>query len=442
MRKTLRLAIVAVTLVTLVVLTVAASALAVTSFDTQSSPGVHQRTIWDSTQVMIQRLTKDGGPGVNHIGYIHLQLTFKPTTSDFDIYLLDANGDVLSAEMGCMGIFAGKEYVDYQVTDVANQNIVDVIDPYTLEWTEYMEGDVYYVVIVAFNGAADYQVWGYYPSIDLETSEDVYESYNYYLQSYRFPASSLDWAKLTGPRYGGPYDFRPTSAGTGSCALAWPADLASRTITYDPVNAPMPYNVEQYMYAGTYWDEVLSNWGTEENYLPDFWKGDTDETTDDWYGFNDEYEVATSVDEAYDPIWAQRLAHYVPSLYLAYADATLGPAGDVKTGRTTMGYKAVLRYPENLWLKKVTKYSTYYKVSGRYSLDGAAVPVGTEIDIQRKTATRGWATVKTVKTTDALGSWSAKVSPTVKWWVRAKAEGNPATGLEYEYSITKTLAAL
>ncbi len=442
MHKAMRLAIVAVTLVTLVVLTVAASALAVTSFDTQSSPGVHQRTIWDSTQVMIQRLTKDGGPGVNHIGYIHLQLTFKPTTSDFDIYLLDENGDVLSAEMGCMGIFAGKEYVDYQVTDVADQTIVSEIDPYTLELVEYMKGDVYYVVIVAFNGTAEYQVWGYYPSIDLETSEDVYESYNYYLQSYRYPASSTSWATLTGPRYGGPYDFRPTSAGTGSCALAWPADLASRTITYDPATAPMPYNVEQYMYAGTYWDEVLSNWGTEENYLPDLWTNGTLDPADDWYGFNDEYEVATSVDEAYDPIWAQRLAHYVPSLYLAYADPLLGPAGGVKTGRTTMGYKAVLRYPENLWLKKVAKYSTYYTVSGRYSLDGVAVPVGTAIDIQRMTATKGWATVKTVKTTDALGSWSAKVSPTVKWWVRAKAEGNPATGLEYEYSITKTLAAL
>ncbi|RPI27219.1 MAG: hypothetical protein EHM52_05900, partial [Actinomycetota bacterium] len=145
MQKAMRLAIVAVTLVTLVVLTVAASALAVTSSDTQSSPGIHKRTIWDSTQVQIRRLTPADGPGVNHTGYIHLELKFKPTTSDFDLYLLNEDGEVLSAEMGCMGIFAGKEFVDYQVTDVANQTIISKIDPYTLDLIEYMEGDVYYV---------------------------------------------------------------------------------------------------------------------------------------------------------------------------------------------------------------------------------------------------------------------------------------------------------
>jgi len=443
MHKAMRLAIVALTLVTLVVLTVAASALAVTSSDTQSSPGIHQRTIWDQTQVMIRRLTPANTPGVNHTGYIHLELKFKPTTSDFDLYLLDENGDVLSAEMGCMGIFAGKEYVDYQVTDVANQNIIDEIDPYTLDWIQYMEGDVYYVVVVAFNGAAEYQVWGYYPQIDLETSEDPYETYNYYLQQYRYPASATSWAKLTGPRYGGPYDFRPTSAGTGSCALAWPASVLTKTVTYDPLNAPMPFNVEQYLYAGVYWDEVLANWGTEENYLPDLWKGDdVDDPADDWYGFNDEYEVATDSLSAFDPIWAQRIAHYVPSLYLAYADPLVGPAGGVDTGRTTMGYKAVLRWPENLWLRKVVKYSSYYKIYGRYSLDGSAVPIGTAISIQRKTATSGWKTIKTVKTTNDAGAWSVKLSPGVKWWVRAKAEGNLSTGLEYEYSITKVLKAL
>ncbi|HSL96189.1 MAG TPA: hypothetical protein VLA35_09795 [Thermoleophilia bacterium] len=432
----MRLAIVALTLATLVVLTVAASALAVTWSDGQSSPGIHKRTIWDSTQVQIRRLTPADGPGVNHTGYIHLELKFKPTTSDFDLYLLNEKGEVLSAEMGCMGLFAGKEYVDYQVTDVSNQNIVDEIDPYTLEWTEYMEGDVYYVVIVAFNGFAEYQVWGYYPQIDLETDDSVYESWNYYLQSYRFPLSSTSWAKMTGPRYGGPYDFRPTSAGEGACQLEWPADVVNKVVTYDPVNKPMPFCVEQYLYAGTYWDEVLANWwtGDPENYLPEDQGG--------WYGFYDTYDVAVSADEAWDDIWAQRLAHYVPSLFLAYADPLLGPDGGLKTGRSTMGFKATLYWPENLWLKRVAKYSTYYKVSGRYSLDGAAVPVGTPILIQRKTATKGWATVKTVKTVDALGNWSVKLSPGVKWWVRAKAEGNPSTGLEYEYSITKILKAL
>ena len=448
MHKAMRLAIVVVTLVTLAVLTVAASALAVTSSDWQSSPGIHERTIWDTTQVQIRRLTPADGPGVNHTGYIHLQLTFKPTTSDFDLYLLDADGNVLSTEMGCMGIFAGKEYVDYQVTDIVNQNIIFGFDPYTTDYYEYMEGDVYYVVIVAFNGAADYQVWGYYPQIALDLSDDVYDSSTYYLQSYRFPASSTTWAKLTGPRYGGPYDFRPTSAGEGACQLQWPADVVNKVVTYNPVAAPMPFCVEQYLYAGPYWDEVLANWaaeGSEENYLPPLWEEDPLDPADDWYGFYDTYPVAMDSDDGWDletDIWAHRLGHYVPSLFLAYADPLLGPEGGLKTGRTTMGYKATLTWPENLWLRKVVKYSSYYKIYGRYSLDGAAVEIGTPVEIQRKTATSGWKTIKTVKTTNDLGAWSVKLTPGVKWWVRAKAEGNPSTGLETEYSLTRILKAL
>jgi hypothetical protein len=429
MQKALKLAIVAVTLVTLVVLTVAASALALTSTTTQSSPGMTERTIWDQTQVSIRKLTY----GVNHTGPIHMELTFKPTTSDLDIYLLDSNGDALNVEQGCMGLYAGKEYIDYYVTDVDDQTIE--LDIYADDGPiEYMVGDTYYLVVVAFNGAASYQIWGYYPQIWLEDSEDVYETYNYYLQTYRFPSKVTSWATITGPRYGGAYDFRPTSVGEGTCRLEWPADIVNKVVKYDRVNAPMPANVEQYLYAGTYWDEVLSNWGTEENYYPDAQDGST------WYGFNDTYDVAEFPYD--DDMWAQRVAHYVPSLYLAYENPLLGPDGPLDTGRTTMGYKAMLTYPENLWLKKVAKYSSYYKLYGRYSLDGAAVPIGTPIYIERKTATRGWATVKTVKTTNDLGSWSVKLSPGVTWYVRARALGNDTTGLEYEYSITRRLRAL
>lgn len=432
MQKAMRLAVVAVALVTLVVLTAVSSASALTSSTTQSSPGMTARTIWDQTQVSIRELTY----GVNHTGPIHMELTFKPTTADLDIYLLDSNGDALNVEQGCMGLFAGKEYIDYQVTDVVNQDIE--LDIYADDGPiEYMVGDTYYLVVVAFNGAAEYKIWGYYPQIWLDASEDVYESYNYYLQSYRYPASATSWATITGPRYGGPYDFRPTSVGEGTCRLEWPADIVNKVVTYDRVNAPMPYNVEQYLYAGTYWDLVLSNWGTEENYLPEEHVADYAET---WYGFNDAFDVAEFAWD--DDMWAQRIAHYVPSLFLRYADPTLGPDGPPKLGRATMGYKAVLTYPENLWLRRVVKYSTYYKLYGRFSLDGAAMPIGTSVQIQRKTATSGWATVKTVKTTNDLGSWSVKLSPGVTWYVRAKAAGNDTTGLAYEYSITKTLKAL
>ncbi|MBN2204436.1 MAG: hypothetical protein JW767_05375 [Thermoleophilia bacterium] len=439
----MRLAIVAVTLVTLVVLTVAASALAVTSSNTQSSPGIHQRTIWDQTQVMIRRLTPVNTPGVNHTGYIHLELKFKPTTSDFDLYLLDAEGNLLTAEMGCMGIFAGKEYVDYQVEDVGNQNIVSYINPYTYEFVEYMEGDVYYVVVVAFNGFAEYQLWGYYPQIALDLSDDVYDSSTYYLQQYRYPSSVTKWGKLTGPRYGGPYDFRPTSAGEGACRLEWPADVVNKVVTYDPVAAPMPFCVEQYLYAGAYWDLVLANWapeGSEENYLPPLWEEDPLDLADDWYGFYDTYPVAVSAWE--DDLWAQRIAHYVPSLFLAYADPLLGPDGGLDTGRSTMGFKATLTWPENLWLRKVVKYSSYYKIYGRYSLDGAAVEIGTPVEIWRKTSTSGWRYVKTVKTYNDAGAWSVKLSPGRTWTIEARAEGNPSTGLDIEKSIRKVLKGL
>ncbi len=313
MQKAMRLAIVAVALVTLVVLTAVSSASALTSSTTQSSPGMTARTIWDQTQVSIRKLTY----GVNHTGYIHMELTFKPTTSDLDIYLLDADGNVLSEEMGCMGLFAGKEYVDYQVTDVVNQDI-EPIDPYDLLSDEYMVGDTYYLVVVAFNGAANYQIWGYYPQIWLEASEDVDESWNYYLQTYRFPRRVTSWATITGPRYGGAYDFRPTSVGEGTCRLEWPADIVNKVVTYDRDDAPMPFNVEQYLYAGTYWDLVLANWGSEENYYPEEHEGVVGPYYDDtWYGFDDAFDVAEFAWD--DDLWAQRLAHYVPSLFLAYA---------------------------------------------------------------------------------------------------------------------------
>jgi hypothetical protein len=406
------------------VLALTASALAASVSTTQSAPGMTQRTIWDQTQVSIRKLPF----GVNHTGPIHMELTFKPaTTADLDIYLLNAQGDALNLEQGCMGIFAGKEYIDFYVDDVVNQDILP--SPYYGE-DFYMVGDTYYLVVVAFNGSASYQIWGYYPQIWLDDSEDPYASYNYYLQSYRYPAKATTWATITGPRYGGQYDFRPTSEGVGTLALQWPADIVNKVVTYDRTNKPMPFNVEQYLFAGTYWEEVLANWGTEENYYPDDQGG--------WYGLLDDFEVASG-----DVPAPQQLQHYVPSLFLAYKDALLGPDGEVKyNARTTMGFKAVLTWPENLWLRKVTKYSTYYLVSGRYSLDGAAVPVGTKIEIQRKTATKSWATVKTVKTTDSVGAWSVKLSPGVKWWVRARAVGNGSTGLPTEYSITKVLAAL
>ena len=99
-----------------------------------------------------------------------------------------------------------------------------------------------------------------------------------------------------------------------------------------------------------------------------------------------------------------------------------------------------------LWLKKVVKYSSYYKVYGTYSLLGERVGAGVPIRIERKTATKDWALVKTVYTND-LGAWNVTLSLGVKWWIRARAKGiviydEAEVGVDPEYSVTKVLYPL
>jgi len=182
MKKTAGILALTAALVTLVVLTVVASSPAVTVTDGQVTPGLHERTIWDQTQVSIRKLPT----GVNHYGTIHMELYFKNYAADLDVYLLDEDGDVIT-ESGASGYWLGWESVDYQVADIA-----------TVPTTT---GDTYYVLVVAFNGASDYFLWGYYPRLlDPLLSSDPAAAGNYYLEVYSYPADS--WASLTGPRVG------------------------------------------------------------------------------------------------------------------------------------------------------------------------------------------------------------------------------------------------
>ena len=75
-------------------------------------PGVSLRTIWDSNQVACYKLPN----GVNHNGYIHMELKFKPNWADFDVYLLNEYGQTLSEEMGYMASLTGKEVIDHYVS--------------------------------------------------------------------------------------------------------------------------------------------------------------------------------------------------------------------------------------------------------------------------------------------------------------------------------------
>ncbi len=416
MKRTARAVIAAVSLAALAALAVAAPAPAATVTSKQATPGMTTRTIWDQTQVTIRKLPT----GVNHHGTIHMELYFKNYAADLDVYLLDQDGDVIT-ETGDSGYWLGWESVDYQVSDIATEPT--------------STGDTYYVVVVAFNGASDYFLWGYYPQLlDADWSDDPAAARNYYLEVYNYPADG-SWASITGPRIGTPYSVTPTSKGTFSARLEWPADLADLVVEPDLAQGLMPAWFRQYVYSRATGTQYVVDDGT---WAPDLHEEDALDPDDDWYGLYDTFDTSLWLDTV---TWPLKTVYYVPNLYMAYVDPSVGPDGLPKTGRTTMGYQAILTYPENLWLRRVVKYSTSYKVYGTFSLNGERVAGGIPIRIQRKTATRDWATVKTVYTND-LGGWSVTVSPGVKWWLRAKAVGDDATGLSTEYSITKVLKAL
>jgi hypothetical protein len=421
MRSRARRWLVTGVILTLVLLGVSASAGAATVSIWQASHGLTTRTIWDTTQVQIIEIPY----GVNHLGTIHVELSFRPEWADLDLYLLDAQGNPLQQEMGVMAPVAGKEVIDHQVTEVRDTSLAvdDQGDP-------YMVGDTYYLVVVAFNEVADYQVWGYCPQIDVAIGSSPAYDWNYTLKQFRSPESAGEWATIKGPVYGYPYDFRPTSLGAGKCRLEWSAEVVDGTwrVTYDPESAPMPANLEQYLYAGARWDDVIRDYGEVANYLPA-------SQACGRHGLSDTFTV--SADGAARPM---RLLHYVPSLYLAYADPLLGPGGPPKVGLTTLGFRATLVYPENLRLDRVVPRAASYALAGTLSLNGQRVP-GAPIVIERKTRTRDWETVVTV-VTDERGWWFVRLSPKSTWQVRARAAGDAATGLAREYSVTTLLKKL
>ncbi len=421
MRSSARPWLVAAVVCTLATLALSGSVTAATVTIRQIAPGTTQRTIWDTTQVHIIALPH----GVDHEGPIHAELTFEPARADLDLYLLDDQGAVLQQEIGSMAVAPGREVVDHAVTEVRDQTLAP-----DDEGRQDMAGDTYYLVVVAFNEAADYQLWGYYPRIDLAVGSSPSYEWNYHLEEFRYPTEPGDHASISGPVYGHPYDFRPTSLGDGECRLEWPAEIVDGgwQVTYDPAAAPMPADVEQYLYAGYRWDEVARHYGGVENHLPA-------PLPDGGYGLSDTFTVARN-----GLVTPMRLLHYVPSLFLAYADPLAGPDGGPRVGETTLGFKATLTYPENLRLDRVMPYPRSYVLAGTLSLDGRRVPWA-EVVIERQVKGGDWVTVTTLET-DESGWWYVRLRPQRTWKVRARADGDAATGLAEEYSVAAILKAL
>jgi hypothetical protein len=423
MTKSVKRSVLAVVLVALIALVVAAPASALSSTTKQVDPGISVRTIWDNAQVACYKLPD----GINHTGNVHLELKFKPNWADFDLYLLNASFMTLSEEMGYMGAFSGKEVLDYRVPRVTNQTIIS--DPYA---GDYMVGDTYYVVVVAFNETADFQVWGYYPQIDLATGPSTTNQWNYYIQSYRKPSDSKKWTSLKGPQYGGPYDFTPTSVGSGEAWLQWPANITNKTVDYDPVGAPSPANMEQYMYSGSNWDTVFEDYGDAN------WTPPPQGSPVLWYGLRDTFDVEDG------GLLGKpgRMMHYTPSLYLVASDAMQGGLEEPLLGKSTMGFKATFVWPENLRISSAparVKKGAMATFKGTFALNRFWV-AGASVKLQKSMGGGVWKTLKTVKT-DANGKWTVKVKVSKTTSFRAMATGDPATGLATEYSATKRVSA-
>lgn len=408
-------------LVMLLALVVVAPAAGASVTSRQIVPGMTERTIWDSAQVACYRLPD----GVNHNGAIHFELTFQPAWADFDVYLLDGDGEALAKEMGYMASFVGKEVVDHTVTTVVDQTIATGDLSTTSDG--FMVGDTYYVVVVAFNETARFRLWGYYPQIDLTVGPDTAAPDNYYLKGYSRPAAANKWITLDGPNYGHPYDFTPTSVGAGEVHLEWPADIGAREVTYNPLGAPSPANMESYLYAGNSWATVFEDFG-DGNWTPPPWG----EPPLSWYGLRDVFEV-TEGSVLGRPMTTM---HYVPSLYLVADDPAVG--WPPRLGRSTLAYKATLMWPENLRFRKAptkVKKGARATLKGSFALD-FAWQAGATVRIEKSLGGGRWKTVETV-TTGVDGAWTARVKITAATTFRAHAVGDAASGLADEYSVVK-----
>jgi len=403
-RTSKRIALV-VTLAVAILLATAAEALAYSTWSqtTYPSPGTSKREIVSKLDVATYAIPFN----VTHIGYAHFELNFKPGWNDCDLYLLRSDGVLLggvsgtSGEEGYLATAYGKEVVDYRIPSVsaAGRTLIDP-DGIPNSGDEYLQGDVYYLVVVAFGGTTQNQVWGYVPQVDgfAGYGWNTTSPWNYWNQTFRLPGGK-SWVTLNGCPYGGPYDFTPTSLGNCEFRLQWPANTTTHEVTYDPVAAPQPANWEQYDYVGADWNTFMEdygdgNWGINLNPHTD---GGTV-----WYGLLD--DMLTNSDSI---LMAH---HYVTSFYIMGSDPMQGPLAPPALGKSTMGFKATIFWPENLRMTAPSpvKKGSKIKISGSLAQADAWVPAGTDVTILKLVGSN-WVEVKTTKTTGTEGKFSTSV---------------------------------
>jgi len=401
------------------------------SVEKQAAPGLTQRTIYGSCQVFVYELPHS----VSHIGYIHAELTYRPGDYDTYIYLIGPDGNIcaFTEGQGYMGTYAGKESVDFWVPSIANQELTPYGDD--------VVGDTYYVMVQAFDDVSKFQISGYYPRIDLAYGNSTESEGNWYRQGFRFPRSKTAWKTIYGAPYGSPYDFTPTSLGSAWMQLRYPWDAAKKTPLPDYLdNTKRAANFDQYMYP--------SDW-SEDGAIWDY----------DWAGNSHWAETSSHgglppVSLVPDPTWTRalnykfaiesgapkrpmRMLHYIPVLWMASSDATLGKSA-LKTGMSTVGYRADLLFPQNLYMKKPpssVKAGNYVTLKGNLAIDPAwaGTPdsgaiawaaAGTKVMVQRKIGNGAWKNLKATAVVGASGAWSARVKVTSTAKYRAVWKGS------------------
>jgi len=424
-RTSIRLALALVALVVAGAPTAPAHAVTTSVTQRQVSPGVQRRVIWSQLQVAQYAVR------VSHVGSLHAQVNFRPGYDSCSVLIWDpAAGRIQNIEQGWYPIAAGRAVVDFYVPDIsaAGRTIVDPDgDPGSGD--EYLKGDVYNVVVVCHEGAGTrFNVAGYAPQTDMHVGSglDPTADGNVYYSTFRRPVSG--WRTLARAPAGGPFDFVPTSEGEVTCDLTWPADVAQRVVLPDLAQGWAPAVWEQYLYAGYAWETVVSDALTPTG---TWWPPQWGSGPNTWWGLSDTVQVR----EAGALARPARRLHYAPALDLVTSDPTAGPAAPLRTGVVTMGYRATLTWPANLWIargSRTIRRGASATIRGTFALNGGWV-AGAAVALQ-KSVGGVWKTVRTVKT-DASGRWATTVRPRETADYRARAKGDETTGRDVETSV-------